>query len=352
MDIIDLTCPILRTPVFENFMAFVSYFGHSAVGGAVGVIFLALGYTQKEKRTQSTGLAVLLVLVIVGITTWLLKAVVQLPRPNYGASFGFPSGRTGAAVSMATTLGLTFPSLSPLLYLLAALTGISRLYFRTNFTWDVIGGGVIGLVCGVSIARALVPRSTNRNPGLLGMSGWLAVIAVAVNGLLLFYSVEKRISAHLVIPNNTAGTASAITTVDFGTADARPLLGYGWSGDEIWPDGNRSVVWATGPASALTVLLPSPRDFRFRLQALPYPPKATVCQRVEVTVNDSRIAKIHLERGWHWYEFQVPKASVRGKKTDLQFFYDYAESPKSRNRSPDDRLLSVAFDRLDVFSKP
>jgi len=181
------------------------------------------------------------------------------------------------------------------------------------------------------------------------MLGWLATIAISVNGLLFFYSIEKRIRAHLVIPNDAAATSSASATIDFGTADARRLLGYGWSGDEWWPHGKRSVVWATGLASEITIILPGPRDFLFRLQALPYPPEGTVCQRVEIKVNNNVITKIHLERGWHRYEFQVPKDSVRAGKNDIQFFYDYAESPKSRNRSPDDRFLSVAFDKLDVF---
>lgn len=349
MDIIDLACPILRTPFLEHFMALASYFGHGAVGSVVSLLFLAHGYTQNNQRTKRTGVALLVALIIVGITTWLLKAGLQLPRPNYKASFGFPSGRTGAAFSMAATLGFAFPAVSPLLYLPAVLTGISRLYLRTNVTWDVIGGVIIGLLSGVSIARTLVPRSANVKCGLLGILGWLGTIAIGVNGIVFFHSIDKRIRAHLVIPTDVVQTASAIATVDFGTPDARQSLRYGWSGDEWWLNGKQSVVWAAGLGSELTFSLPETQDFRFRLHVFPYAPKGTACQRIEVKMNDSVVTKVHLERGWHWYEFKVPKVFVRGGKNDLQFVYDYADSPKSRNRGPDDRLLSVAFDRLDVF---
>lgn len=349
MDIIDLACPVLRTPFFEHFMALAGYFGHGAVGSVVSLLFLAHGYTQNNERTKRTGIALLIALIIVGITTWLLKAGLQFLRPNYKASFGFPSGRTGVAASMGATLGIAFPAVSPLLYLLAVLTGISRIYFRANFTLDVIGGFIIGLLSGVSIARTLIPRSTNVNRGLLGILGWLGAIAIGVNGIVFFHSIEKRIRAHLLIPNEVVRTASAIATLDFGTSDTRQSLRYGWSGDESWLNGKRSVVWATGLASELTLSLPETQNLRFRLHVLPYAAKGTACQRIEVKMNDGFVTKVHLERGWHWYEFRVSKAFVRAGKNDLRFFYDYAESPKSRNRGPDDRSLSVAFDRLDVF---
>jgi hypothetical protein len=68
---------------------------------------------------------------------------------------------------------------------------------------------------------------------------------------------------------------------------------------------------------------------------------------IEVRLNNILVSKIFLERGWHSYEFNVP--AIRAGKNDVQFFYDYAESPKSRARSSDERALSVAFDKLEVF---
>jgi hypothetical protein len=83
---------------------------------------------------------------------------------------------------------------------------------------------------------------------------------------------------------------------------------------------------------------------------LPYAPKGTACQRIEVRVNNTMVAKLLLERGWHSYDFKAPKTATMARKYEMQFFYDYAESPKSRGRSADERLLSVAFDKLEVFT--
>ena len=95
--------------------------------------------------------------------------------------------------------------------------------------------------------------------------------------------------------------------------------------------------------------LPAVQDYRFRLHVFPYPPTGTACQRIEAKLNSTVVVKIFLERGWHSYEFNVPKTAIKAGKNDVQFFYDYAESPKSRERSSDERALSVAFDKLEVF---
>jgi hypothetical protein len=56
-----------------------------------------------------------------------------------------------------------------------------------------------------------------------------------------------------------------------------------------------------------------------------------------------------LEQGWHVYEFNVPKALINHGKNDLEFAYDYADSPQSRAGGSDIRTLSVAFDKLEIF---
>jgi hypothetical protein len=47
-------------------------------------------------------------------------------------------------------------------------------------------------------------------------------------------------------------------------------------------------------------------------------------------VYDALVAKLVLERGWHSYEFNAPKTAIMARKNEVQFFYDYPESPKSR----------------------
>lgn len=348
MDFMDLACPVLRSPLIELFMAVVGYLGHGAVGSVVGLLLLAHGYAYDNQRTRGAGFAVLAALVIAGVAAELLKHVVQSPRPKTRASYGFPSGHAGAAFALASALAVTFPALGPVFYILAVLTAISRLYFRANFAWDVAGGAAIGLLAGIPLARKLIARSAASGGGPLRFAGWLGTAACGAAGLAFFISIERNIRHHTVVPD-PANNALAIASLDFGMAQARKYLLYGWSIDEQWLGGKQSVVWAQGRASAVTIALPAVQDYRFRLRVLPYPPKGTACQRIEAKLNSTVVAKIFLEQGWHSYEFSVPNAAIRGGKNDMQFFYDYAESPKSREGTSDDRALSVAFDTLEVF---
>lgn len=351
MDIMDLTCPLLRAPYFEMFMNVAGYFGHGSVGGAVGLLLLAHGYGYNNERTKRAGIAVLLAVIIAGMAAQILKELVQLPRPKLRTSHGFPSGHTSAAFALASVLTATWPALGPVFYSLAVLTAISRLYFRAHFTYDVVGGVVVGLLAGIPVAHKLIVRSHTLGPGPLAFAGWIGAGAMGIIGLAFFYATEKNIAVHRV-ESETAEKGPAVTAIDFGTLEARGVLNYGWSGDEEWFNGKQSVVWATGLASEAMMNLPVAQDYRFRLHVFPYSPRGPACQRVEVKLNDSVVSKIFLEQGWHWYEFNVPKTAIRAGENTVQFVYDYAESPKARTHSSDDRALSVAFDTLQVFSQP
>jgi undecaprenyl-diphosphatase len=138
MDFMDLVCPMLRMPIVAQFMVAASHFGHGAVGSGAALLFLAHGYAQDNQRSRRAGMALIAALIVTGITTELLKHAAQLPRPYSQASYGFPSGHTSAAFALASVLTVTFPSLGPVFFLLADLTAISRLYFRSNFTWDIL----------------------------------------------------------------------------------------------------------------------------------------------------------------------------------------------------------------------
>ena len=348
MDFMDFGCPVLRARYFELFMAAVGYYGHGAMGSAVGLLFLAHGYAYGNQRTKRAGIAVLAALIIAGVAAELLKAVVQSPSPKTRGSYGFPSGHTSAAFALASALAVTFPVLGPVFYLLAVLTAISRLYFRANFTWDVTGGAAVGLLAGIPMARKLIARSASSGGGPLRSAGWLGVAVCAAAGLAFFFSIERHIRDHKV-DADSANNASAIASFDFGTAQARNYLHYGWSVDEQWLDGKQSIVWALGRASAVTMDFSAVQDYRLRLRVLPYAPKGIACQRIEVKLNNTAVGKIVLEQGWHSYDLNVPKTAIMAGKNDVQFFYDYAESPKSRELSSDERALSVAFDTLEVF---
>lgn len=87
-----------------------------------------------------------------------LKSVISRPRPYellqavtqhdlLATGFGYPSGHTAIAVSLAVILYQVFPKSSRwVLILLAFLVGISRISLGVHSPLDVIGGALIGLL--------------------------------------------------------------------------------------------------------------------------------------------------------------------------------------------------------------
>lgn len=349
LDVTDLVCPVLRTPFFESLMTVFGYYGHGAAGFVIGVALLGHGYVYRNDRTKTTGITVLIVLVLTSVLAEALKYTLQ-PQPDIPPNLT-PSGRTSVAFGLASVLSVSFPALSPVFFGMAILTAISRLYWRAQYTWNVVGGAVLGLAAGLPIARKLIPRGNAIRPSGLGLVGWMSALTLGLAALAFFYNTESKIAAHRVTANDISSHDPMITNFDFGTPQARPSLRYGWSGDESWNGGKRSVVWATGLASEFVLDLPTEQDYRFRFNVFPYSPKGPACQRVEIRLNGLVVAKVFLARGWHWYRFDVPKSAVHAGRNYVQFFYDYAETPKSRGQSSDDRPLSVAFDSLQALPK-
>ena len=343
----DILCPALRNPLLTGIVSLLGYFGHPAVGIAVGIGLLGLGHFYKNDRWRLTGLAVLIaVCATVGIAEIMKRVPVLSARPA-PAAFGFPSAQSGAAFALASALGVGFPGLGPIFFGCAILAAIGRLYLRTQYLWNIIGGAALGLTIGLALALRLTPRDLSSAHPLATYAAWSCASIFGLAAFIFFYSTEKQIALYLA-DSNTAPHAAPSATFDFGSPQARPALRYGWWNDESWRDGKRTVVWGKGLASEFVIELPAEQDYRVRLSAFPYFTSGPACQKLEVRVNNLIIARIALERGWHFYQFGLPKAAVRPGRNFVQFFYSYAESPKSRGRNGDERSLSVAFDVLEA----
>jgi undecaprenyl-diphosphatase len=63
----------------------------------------------------------------------------------------FPSGHTTAALSAATSLSLMMPGLAGIVYPIAILVGVSRIYMGFHFPSDVGAGALIGTMFAVMI---------------------------------------------------------------------------------------------------------------------------------------------------------------------------------------------------------
>lgn len=147
-------------PLITNFGGF---FGWAAIclliyifGGKLGREVAILGFVA---LVFSNVLVILLKIVVAQPRPFMALPNVDLLAPESGSSF--PSGHTASSFAAATIIGLKYHQktkgkkywlIYPLL-LFALIVGFSRIYVGVHYPYDVIFGGVIGVVCGLIILR-------------------------------------------------------------------------------------------------------------------------------------------------------------------------------------------------------
>jgi membrane-associated phospholipid phosphatase len=151
---------------------------------AAGLTALA-GYAFGSDKTVDTGLLGLKSILIAGATTRTLQLITQRERPfeESGSDFwngpglkwdrdSFPSGHSTVAWSIAPILAAQYSDqvwVAPLVYSLATLTSLSRVYEDFHWSSDVFAGAVVGYLAArltlISTPRLRVtPCATN--PGI------------------------------------------------------------------------------------------------------------------------------------------------------------------------------------------
>lgn len=83
--------------------------------------------------------------------------------------YSFPSGHTAASFCLAATLSFNMPSISIILYILAMIIGISRIYLAVHYPSDVIVGMVIGVGSSIIIHFFLLEYVMN-------IANWFSLI--------------------------------------------------------------------------------------------------------------------------------------------------------------------------------
>lgn len=128
-----------------------TYVGYGYVWAALALALILFG-GPRDKLNVLLGLATLIVVVAV---CQALKHLVDRPRPAFSrrgfhhqflTSSSFPSNHTAVAFAMAYLVARLYPAWHTLLvlYALAGLIGLSRVYLREHYPLDVLGGAALG----------------------------------------------------------------------------------------------------------------------------------------------------------------------------------------------------------------
>jgi undecaprenyl-diphosphatase len=131
-------------------------------------IGLALAVGWLWRRWAVLGLTIVAVALADASATG-LKAAFDRERPperyaepdplvNVPDSGSFPSGHAATSFAAATLLSFAFPRLSPILLVLAAAVGFSRVYVGVHYPLDIVGGAALGVLIAIALRRLVRGR--------------------------------------------------------------------------------------------------------------------------------------------------------------------------------------------------
>lgn len=139
--------------------------------GALWIVLAAiLLFFPKTRRAGAAMLIALVIGLLVGnllIKEWIMRPRPFVTHPNLtalldpGDQWSFPSAHTLSSFAAATALCFYHRRSGLLAYIPAALIAFSRLYACVHYPTDVLGGAVIGILCGL-VAGWLTDRAIDR----------------------------------------------------------------------------------------------------------------------------------------------------------------------------------------------
>lgn len=143
-----------RRPILNRIMRAITGLGD------LGAMWIVIGmFLLLRQRTRRQGAIVMFSLILCSILgEGIIKRLIQRKRPFEGIptletiikrpmTYSFPSGHTASSFAAAGVLAVLFPHVKIVVFIMAILIGISRIYLNVHYPTDVFAGIVLGLVC-------------------------------------------------------------------------------------------------------------------------------------------------------------------------------------------------------------
>lgn len=163
----------LRSEVLNNVVVWFTSLGNA---GLIWVLLIAAFILYKGTRKEGFGCAISLLLCFIVVNLFLKNAVARV-RPYDAleqirclvapqADYSFPSGHTAIAFAASVPVFIiSNKKLGIVMIIFSILMAFSRIYVCVHYPTDVIGGAVIGILCGVVTGMVIYPKlySINNN---------------------------------------------------------------------------------------------------------------------------------------------------------------------------------------------
>src|SRR5437868_6851794 len=148
-----------HSPMGDRYVTVLSDLGEGLGWVGAGVALAWLGGPRGRRAGLATAIASLGTTYLV---QHIVKPVFRRKRPHVGREVmvvgirttdaSFPSGHSASSFAAATALASFYPKTSPLVLMLAAAVGASRVHLGHHFPSDVAVGGIIGVATGAFVA--------------------------------------------------------------------------------------------------------------------------------------------------------------------------------------------------------
>ena len=140
----------------DPLMKFFTYLGNlGLLWIGISILFIL---RHESRKTGIILICSLLMTTILG--EGIIKHIVRRKRPfikmnicdqliiGTPSTYSFPSGHTASSFAASAVFLAINSRISIIIVLIATLIGFSRIYLKVHYVSDVIGGAVLGLLCG------------------------------------------------------------------------------------------------------------------------------------------------------------------------------------------------------------
>jgi len=152
-----LSCPFL-----DKLLPLLTHLG--SAGGTISIVLstLATGYALQINTYYQAGINASVALLACSFVIQVIKKIINRPRPQLMLEglrafnvpicpYSFPSGHTGASLTIALVIAHYLPLFGAILIALSCLIGFSRIYLGVHYLSDVVAGGLIGTLVSMLI---------------------------------------------------------------------------------------------------------------------------------------------------------------------------------------------------------